>query len=78
VTLSIAAPGRTRKNVDHWAKVIPSIGIQPEQPSGVGCNSIIETARVHHASRRRGDRMAARGAVAADGAMLVIGSAPET
>jgi len=30
VTLSIAAPGRTRKNVDHWAKVIPSIGIQPE------------------------------------------------
>ena len=37
-----------------------------------------ETARAHHASRRRGDRMAARGAVTADGAMLVIGSAPET
>jgi hypothetical protein len=35
-------------------------------------------ARVHHAPRRHGGRVAARGARAADGQCWWIGSAPET
>ena len=57
VVKQLAFPLTDRSEYD-----IPASGLRA---GGTGCNSIIETPRVHHAARRRGGSVAARGACAA-------------